>query len=123
MNFYKLGEMNADTMLKVVNFFADNCAGTANDIGASGSFMKSLCDRCVAKVIGKNECFVKIGDNLYKKDFVNIYALNISACELWKIFISRAEQTANEKKSIAEEHIAKAKARLTEAEKLLSLIK
>lgn len=123
MNFYKLGEMNADTMLKVVNFFADNCAGVARDIGASGSFMMALFDRGIAKIIGKEECFVQIGDNLYKKDFVNIYALNISACELWKIFISRAEETANEKKSIAEEHIAKAKARLTEAEKLLSLIK
>jgi hypothetical protein len=123
MNTYRLGEMNAETMQKVVGYFSTNIAGTANDIGASGSFMKSLCDRCVAKVIGREECFVQIGDNLYKKDFVNIYALNISACELWSIFISRAEQTANEKKSIAEEHIAKAKARLTEAETLLSLIK
>lgn len=123
MNFYKLGELNADTMLKVVNFFADNCAGMARDVGASGSFMKALCDRGIAKVIGREECFVQIGDNLYKKEFVNIYALNISACELWRIFISRAEQTANEKKSIAEEHIAKAKARLEEAEALLSLVK
>lgn len=123
MNFYKLGELNADTMLKVVNFFADNCAGMAKDIGASGSFMKSLCERGIAKAVGKEECFVQIGDNLYKKDFVNVYALNISACELWKIFISRAEQTANEKKCLAEEHIAKAKARLTEAETLLSIIK
>ena len=123
MNFYKLGELNADTMLKVVNFFADNCAGMARDIGASDSFMKTLCERGIAKAVGKEECFVQIGDNLYKKEFVNIYALNISACELWRIFIYRAERTANEKKSIAEEHIAKAKARLTEAEKLLSLVK
>ena len=123
MNFYKLGELNADTMLKVVNFFADNCAGMARDIGASGSFMKALCERGIAKAVGKEECLVQIGDNLYKKEFVNIYALNISACELWKIFISRAEQIADEKKSIAEEHIAKAKARLTEAERLLSIIK
>ena len=123
MNTYRLGEMNAETMQKVVNFFATNVAGTAQAMGSNGSFMGSLCDRGIAKVVGREECFVQIGDNLYKKEFVNIYALNLSACELWSIFVSRAEATANEKKSLAESHIAKAKARLEEAERLLSLIK
>ena len=123
MDTYRLGEMNAETMKNVVNFFATNVAGTAQAMNANGSFMGALCYRGIAKTVGREECFVQIGNNLYKKEFVNIYALNISACELWSLFVSRAEATANEKKSIAEEHITKAKARLEEAERLLSLIK
>lgn len=118
----EFGTNNIEIVKTVVNFFSQNTRGTSAEIGASGSFMRSLCDRGYAKVVDTIFTMVCINSSseLYRKMPINVYTLTVSPVQLYEIYCASVTRLADIKKSDAEYLIAQAKAKLTEVENMLA---
>lgn len=106
----------------VVNYFKVNVRGTAEQIGVSGSLMKSLCDRGLFRVCEKKTAFVKINpyEEIYRKVEVNIYE-NVYPIEtIIGHYTSECKKQATIKKERAREVIDGAKTLLDMADELLA---
>lgn len=117
-----IANLNYETMQKVVNFFTSHRMGTAEEIGASGSFMTSLRDRGMVRVTDTKSVFVMIDEyrELYKKTEINIYEL-AKPLELIKSYYNtECERQAMIKKERAKEVIEGAKTLLEVADELLT---
>jgi predicted DNA-binding protein (UPF0278 family) len=127
INDYEFGKANFGCVKKVAEHFSNvgaNCPSSADDMGVNGSFMSSLVRRGVAKIVGKKEVFVCIDEHegLYRKYNANLYVLNITASDFWKMYVRSVEQECNHKKRQAEEYVSEAKRKLTEVERLLDRV-
>lgn len=121
----ELGEMKAESLKKVVEYF-DHIAqrGTAKDIGVSGSFMSSLCARGYMSVVDTQESFMCIdeNENLYRKVEVNIYAPRVKISRLCEDYARSINRIADTEKFKALSTIETAKAKLTEVQSIISRI-
>lgn len=121
----ELGEMKAESLKKVVEYFSTVAKrGTAKDIGVSGSFMSSLCARGYMSVVGTQESFMCINENenLYRKVEVNIYAPKVKISRLCEDYANSINRIANTEKVKALSMIETAKDRLTEVQSIISRI-
>lgn len=84
--------LNQGNIIKVANYFTANQEGKAKDIGVSGAMMTSLCKRGYVQVIRKDEEFLCIGDNLYRKIEINVYAMARPTSRLLADYLSTAEK-------------------------------
>lgn len=118
----EFGTIKIENVKTVVDFFSQNTRGTSVEIGASGSFMRSLCDRGYAVVVDTIYTMVCINSSseLYRKTPINVYALTISPSKLYEFYCASVTRLADIKKSDAEYLIAQAKAKLTEVENMLA---
>ena len=122
LNSYEIEKMNKESMEKVVNFFQYHTHGTAKEIGASGSFLRSLVDRHFMAVVGKQEGdFFPIGNGLYKRAEVNIYGMVVSTDTLWDNFIMANHREGMRQKDNALYAIKKAQDMLAKAEAMMSI--
>lgn len=120
MDMWKIEELNENSMRNVCDYFSCFGAGTTKDIGTNGSFMRSLCKRDIARVVGKKEGdFFPVGDGLYRKSEVNIYSLNLTSDELWQYYVDHKHEKGKLYKEESEMLIDEAQARLDEAKRLL----
>ena len=117
-----ISNLNYETMQKVVIFFTSHTVGTAEEIGASGSFMTSLRDRGMVRIAGTKTVFVKVDEyrELYKKTEINLYEL-ARPLELIKSYYNTGcERQAMIKKERAKEVIEGAKTLLEVTDELLT---
>lgn len=84
--------LNQGNIIKVANYFTANQEGKAKDIGVSGAMMSSLCKRGYIQVIRKDEDFLCVGDNLYRKIEINVYAMARPTSRLLADYLSTAEK-------------------------------
>lgn len=115
MCYGSIGHLNTDKVAKVVNYFSAVSIGTANKIGVDGSFMSSLVSNGYIKVVGKEDNFVSVGGDMYRKVTVNVYALNIPLEDFITRYKYSSERYMAEKKALADYHIGQAELRLAEA--------
>ena len=117
-----IANLNYETMQKVVNFFTSHAMGTAEEIGASGSFMTSLRDRGMVRVIGTKPVFVVVDEyrQLYKKTEINLYELARPLELIKSYYNTECERQARAKKERAKEVIEGAKTLLEVADELLT---
>lgn len=121
----ELGEMKAESLKKVVEYFSTIAKrGTAKDIGVSGSFMTSLCQRGYMSVVGTQESFMCINEdeNLYRKVEVNIYAPKVNISRLCEDYAKSINGIANLEKFKAQSLIEMAKTKLTDVQSIISRI-
>ena len=121
----ELGEMKAESLKKVVEYFSTIATrGTAKDIGVSGSFMSSLCQRGYMSVVDTQESFMCINENenLYRKVEVNIYAPRVKISTLCERYANSINRIANTEKVKALSMIETAKDRLTAVQSIISRI-
>ena len=118
----EFGTIKIENVKTVVSFFSQNDRGTAREIGASGSFMHSLCERGYVRVVDTIDTMVCINEyvGLYRKIPINVYALTVSPTQLYDFYCSSVTRLADIKKSDAECLIAQAKDKLTEVENMLA---
>jgi hypothetical protein len=115
MFYGSIGHLSADKVAKVVNYFGVVSVGTANKIGVDGSFMSSLVSNGYVKVVGKEDSFVCVGGDMYRKVTVNVYALNIPLEDFVTRYKNSSDKYMEEKKALADYHISQAELRLAEA--------
>lgn len=117
-----ISNLNYETMQKVVNFFTYHAVGTAEEIGASGSFMTSLRDRGMVRINGTKTVFIKVDEyrELYKKTEINIYELARPLELIKSYYNTECERQAMIKKEKAKEVIEGAKTLLEVADELLT---
>jgi hypothetical protein len=84
--------LNQGNIIKVANYFTTKQEGKAKDIGVSGAMMTSLCKRGYVQVIRKEEDFLCVGDNLYRKIEINVYAMARPTSRLLADYLSTAEK-------------------------------
>ena len=115
-------KLDFEKVQTVVNYFKVNMRGTAEQIGVSGSLMKSLCDRGLFRVYEKKTGFVKINpyDEIYRKVEVNVYENLYPIETIIKHYTSECERQAMIKKERAKEVIEGAKTLLEVADELLT---
>ena len=120
-----LGEMNINSVKAVCGYFASHNTGKASDIGISGAFASSFVSRNYLRVVGKEEGFVHMGGDMYRKVTVNVYALanGVTAEKLYEAFVYSVELNVNREADIASAMIAKAQCRLAEAQNLLASVR
>lgn len=121
----ELGEMKAESLKKIVEYFSTIAKrGTAKDIGVSGSFMTSLCKRGYMSVVGTQESFICVNehDDLYRKVEVNIYAPKVPISKLCEDYANSINGIANIEKFKAQSLIEMAKDRLTAVQSIISRI-
>ena len=121
----ELGEMKAESLKKVVEYF-DHIAqrGTAKNIGVSGSFMTSLCARGYMRVVDTEEQFVCVDESrdLYRKVEINVYAPAKPIKTMFFDYCKSINKLAETEKFKANSMIECAKNRLTSAQCLISRI-
>jgi hypothetical protein len=117
-----IANLNYETMQKVVNFFTSHAVGTADEIGASGSFMTSLRNRGMVRIAGTKTVFVMIDEyrELYKKTEINLYELARPLELIKSYYNTECERQAMIKKERAKEVIEGAKTLLEVADELLT---
>ena len=117
-----ISNLNYETMQKVVIFFTSHAVGTAEEIGASGSFMTSLRDRGMVRIAGTKTVFVKVDEyrELYKKTEINLYELARPLELIKSYYNTECERQAMIKKERAKEVIEGAKTLLEVADELLT---
>ena len=118
----EFGTNKIENVKTVVSFFSQNERGTAKEIGASGSFMHSLCDRGYVRVVDTISAMVCVNEysQLYRKMPINVYALTISPSQLYDFYCASVTRLADIKKSDAECLIAQANDKLTAVESMLA---
>jgi hypothetical protein len=117
-----IGEMDMEQMKYVISFFEkDPCAlATSKDLGCSGAFLTSLVRRGYLHIAGTQDCgFIPIGDGLYKKGEVNVYALSAPLHRLKDDFVHSVEHIADGKNRSIQETIMRAESRLREVREML----
>ena len=122
-NNYEITNLNANDIKRVADFFAINIFGRASEIGISGATAKSLVDRGYLKVVRKEDGFIPVGNDLYKKVSVSVYEMNCPACDLWRNYQVKAEEYISQTKADAECLIDRAKAKLSEVEALIKAVR
>ena len=122
-NNYELANLNANEIKSIYCYLGHHDEGKASDMEISGATAKSLCDRGYLKVVGKSEGFVSVGNDLYRKVSVNVYALNCPADVLWNDYKRSAESMITSKKNMSEHYLGLAKERIAEAEALIKAVR
>lgn len=119
---YGLGDYKAEKVAKVVAYFKDNVCGKARDIDIDGSFASVMVNLGVLRVIGKDTEFIKVNGDMYRKVEVNIYECCVPVSVIVESYKVDSERVVNNKKSVADWHIAEAEKRLAEAREHINAI-
>jgi hypothetical protein len=122
-NNYDITNLDANDIKAVSIYFSANSFGRASEIGISGATAKSLVDRGYLKVVRKEEGFIPVGNDLYKKVPVSVYEMTCPACDLWRNYQVKAEEYISQTKADAECLIDRAKAKLSEVEALIKAVR
>ena len=122
-NNFDITNLNANDIKAVSDFFADKMFGRASEMKISGATAKSLVDRGYLRVVKKEESFIPVGGDLYKRIMVNVYEMTCPASDLWRNYQMKAEEYISQTKADAERLIDKAKAKLSEVEALIKAIR
>lgn len=120
-----LSNMNIESAIKVVNYFAQNpyTRATAAELDVSGAFMTSLVRRGYVNVVGERDCgFRYVGNGLYRKNMVHEYSLRVAPEDFWNDYVLSANNKASYLKDEATCCIETAQHKLEEARNLLAKV-
>lgn len=119
---YGLGDYKAEKVAKIVAYFKDNANGKAKDIGIDGSFASAMVNLGVLRVCGKGADFIPAGGDMYRLVEVKIYECCFPVAVIVESYKVDSERVVNNKKSVADWHIAEAEKRLAEAREHINAI-